>query len=74
MPFNAQWRGQRVAAGDDDTELTTAVFDTGRRGAPRPGCDCVQCFGYCMVDHDLAHRDRLSRALQEARAVREDDL
>lgn len=26
--------------------------DNGRRGDPRPGCDCVQCFGYCINDHD----------------------
>ena len=30
--------------------LSTAVFDTGRRGMPRPGCDCEQCFGYCLKD------------------------
>jgi len=28
----------------------TAVFDKGRRGNPLPGCDCVQCFGYCMIN------------------------
>jgi len=27
----------------------TAVFDKGRRGNPLPGCDCVQCFGYCLI-------------------------
>lgn len=37
--------------------LTSAVFDNGRRGNPRPGCDCVQCFGYCTFDKDLAFRD-----------------
>lgn len=37
-------------------QLATAVFDKGRRGAPRPGCDCVQCFGYCLVDDDEAER------------------
>lgn len=26
----------------------SAVFDNGRRGNPKPGCDCVQCFGYCL--------------------------
>jgi len=28
---------------------STVVFDKGRRGNPLPGCDCVQCFGYCLV-------------------------
>lgn len=28
----------------------TVVFDKGRRGNPLPGCDCVQCFGYCMIN------------------------
>jgi len=36
--------------------LTTAVFDTGRRGNPKPGCDCVQCFGYCRIDRESAQR------------------
>jgi len=42
-------------------ELTSAVFDNGRRGNPRPGCDCEQCFGYCLVDSDKATRDALER-------------
>ena len=33
------------------------IFDNGRRGEPRPGCDCRQCFGYCIVDHDVARRE-----------------
>lgn len=36
--------------------LASAVFDKGRRGMPRPGCDCVQCFGYCLIDGDEAMR------------------
>lgn len=36
--------------------LASAVTDNGRRGEPKPGCDCVQCFGYCIIDHDLASR------------------
>ncbi len=36
----------------------TAVFDRGRRGNPLTGCDCVQCFGYCMVNGDQALRER----------------
>ncbi len=39
----------------------TAVFDKGRRGEPLPGCDCVQCFGYCMVDGDEAMRESFMR-------------
>lgn len=37
--------------------LSSTVYDNGRRGMPRPGCDCVQCFGYCLVDKDKAARD-----------------
>ena len=40
-------------------ELTTAVFDNGRRGNPKPGCDCEQCFGYCLVNEDAALRKAL---------------
>lgn len=47
-------------------ELTSAVFDNGRRGNPRPGCDCEQCFGYCLVDSDKATRDMLERAPSNA--------
>jgi hypothetical protein len=38
--------------------LASDVIDTGRRGEPRPGCDCMQCFGYCLVDRDEAVRSR----------------
>lgn len=40
------------------SELASQVVDNGRRGNPKPGCDCVQCFGYCMIDADQAVRDR----------------
>jgi hypothetical protein len=43
-------------SGPSISELTSAVMDTGRRGEPKPGCDCVQCFGYCLVDADQAVR------------------
>ena len=43
-------------SGPSISELASAVVDTGRRGEPRPGCDCVQCFGYCLVDRDQAAR------------------
>jgi hypothetical protein len=38
----------------------SAVYDKGRRGEPLPGCDCVQCFGYCVVDGDEAERQRFA--------------
>lgn len=44
-------------------ELTTAVFDTGRRGNPKPGCDCEQCFGYCLVNEDEALRRSLAHGM-----------
>jgi hypothetical protein len=37
-------------------ELASAVVDNGRRGAPLNGCDCLQCFGYCMIDREVAQR------------------
>lgn len=39
-------------------KVNTAVFDKGRRGLPLTGCDCVQCFGYCMIDGDEVVRLR----------------
>jgi len=43
-------------------QMTSSVFDNGRRGNPRPGCDCEQCFGYCLVDSEKALRDRAKTA------------
>lgn len=37
------------------------VFDTGRRGNPLPGCDCVQCFGYCAVNYEVAEREKAEK-------------
>ena len=51
MP-NAATKKQALAIAD----LTSGIFDNGRRGMPRPGCDCEQCFGYCLVDADEAVR------------------
>lgn len=45
----------------------TAVFDNGRRGNPRPGCDCEQCFGYCMIDMDKALRDGFEQQIYGAK-------
>ena len=55
--------------------VASAVFDNGRRGNPRPGCDCVQCFGYCLIDTDEAHRKALeSGASRPALLVAELDF
>ena len=51
-------------------EIATSVYDNGRRGSPRLGCDCIQCFGYCMVDKDRAEREMFARS---ERAVVSDD-
>ena len=40
------------------TDIVSVVTDNGRRGVPIMGCDCVQCFGYCMVDGDEQTRLR----------------
>ena len=37
-------------------ELSSSVQDNGRRGMPKAGCDCIQCFGYCNVDRDESLR------------------
>jgi hypothetical protein len=34
------------------------IFDNGRRGNPRLGCDCVQCFGYCLSNTFCADDDK----------------
>jgi len=48
------------------------VPDNGRRGNPLPGCDCVQCFGRCMVDPDAKERDTFRRADEGRRAGRDE--
>lgn len=50
-----------MSAGPSIKELSSTVHDNGRRGEPKPGCDCMQCFGYCMVDADQALRDQALR-------------
>jgi hypothetical protein len=37
------------------------IRDNGRRGEPLPGCDCMRCFGMCLVDPDVAHRETALR-------------
>lgn len=41
----------------DDARPPTEVFDNRRRGEPLIGCDCVQCFGYCLISYALARRE-----------------
>lgn len=56
------------------SNLTTAVFDNGRRGGPRPGCDCEQCFGYCLVDRDQAQRQGFGQGSMSAPVLRDGSL
>ena len=44
---------------DRDEPIASEIFDRGRRGEPLPGCDCFQCFGYCLIDRDAERRDML---------------
>jgi len=54
-----------------DHAPATAVYDRGRRGNPLPGCDCVQCFGYCMIDGDA--RERLMFAYSDEHNKAQED-
>jgi hypothetical protein len=38
--------------------FSSVVKDTGRRGTPKRGCDCMECFGYCIVQADAAVREQ----------------
>lgn len=51
--------GQNLVTAITIEALATKVFDTGRRGNPKPGCDCEQCFGYCLVDPEVALREQM---------------
>jgi hypothetical protein len=48
------------------------VPDNGRRGAPIPGCDCMECFGRCMIDPELRYREGLRRSDEAHRAGRDE--
>jgi len=48
------------------------VPDNGRRGDPLSGCDCMQCFGRCIVDPALKEREGLRRSDERVRAGRDD--
>jgi hypothetical protein len=39
-------------------KISSSIEDNGRRGEPQPGCDCMQCFGRCIVDSETAVRQR----------------
>jgi hypothetical protein len=54
-------------------DLASDVVDTGRRGEPKPGCDCMQCFGYCITDEDQAQRDQALKYDAAYRRRLEDD-
>ena len=43
----------------DDEGVVTEVFDRRRRGGPLLGCDCMHCFGYCMINRDSERREML---------------
>lgn len=47
-----------AGAKDSIANLASSVQDNGRRGEPKPGCDCMRCFGYCVINEDQALRDR----------------
>lgn len=49
--------------------LSSSVRSNGRKGAPKIGCDCMQCFGYCMFDSDEAFRQQTLIFEQRARIV-----
>lgn len=42
-------------------DITAEFEDNQRRGPPKPGCDCMQCFGYCLVDQDVYAREMALR-------------
>ena len=48
---------------DSLLQQNSQVRDNRRRGAPLPGCDCVQCFGHCDLNKDAQQRSRLDAAM-----------
>ena len=55
----------RAKDANSHENLTSAVFDNGRRGNPKPGCDCEQCFGYCLIDDDKASRENFAGSVMQ---------
>ena len=41
----------------------SSLTDNGRRGLPMAGCDCEQCFGYCLIDREEEARMFLNISL-----------
>lgn len=66
--IQAKRRKEAIAIAD----LTSGVFDNGRRGEPLPGCDCERCFGYCMIDQDKASREGAAQAFSGQRGAPQD--
>jgi hypothetical protein len=52
-------------------DTPSAVVDNGRRGQPIMGCDCVQCFGYCMIDGEEQQRLRSEAKTTKAKEATE---
>ena len=42
---------------DKIKDYTSTITDNGRCGELLPGCDCMRCFGYCMIDAEQRQRD-----------------
>lgn len=66
--IQAKRRKEAIAIAD----LTSGVFDNGRRGEPLPGCDCERCFGYCLIDQDKAAREGATQAFSGQRGTPQD--
>ena len=56
---------------DNDFPDITRQLRSRRSGPPLPGCDCMQCFGYCLINSDVQLRELMS-ARDEASALRRD--
>lgn len=40
-----------------EDKIASKVFDNRRRGEPMMGCDCMQCFGYCLINRETEYRE-----------------
>ena len=48
-----------------DAKPASEVYDRGRRGEPLLGCDCFQCFGYCLIDREIVRREAVEQFYQK---------
>ena len=48
-----------------DAKPASEVYDRGRRGEPLLGCDCFQCFGYCLIDREIVRREVVEQFYQK---------